>query len=377
MNHPTPPPTLHIDQPLRYDPAYEVEEEHEAITQAEMLNALHSISATTLRDNRHATRSVHAKSHGLLHGRLQVLAGLPPAYAQGMFAEPAPLGDWPVVLRLSSTPGDLLDDAVSTPRGLALKVIGVPGERLPGSEHDSTQDFVLINGPAFISASAHAFLRTLKLLAPTTDKAPGLKKALSAALQGTEKLLEAVGGGSATLRSLGGHPETHVLGETYFSQAPVLYGPYMAKLALAPVAPALCALTNLQVELDGKPNGLREAVVAYFASHAAEWELRVQLCTDLGTMPLEDASVEWPQQRSPYIAVARITAPPQTAWSAALAALVDDGMQFNPWHGLAAHRPLGAIMRVRQAAYAMSARFRAEHNGRVLIEPQDLSAWPD
>jgi len=42
-----------------------------------------------------------------------------------------------------------LDDSVSTPRGLARKVIGVEGERREGSEGDVTQDYVLINGPAF------------------------------------------------------------------------------------------------------------------------------------------------------------------------------------------------------------------------------------
>jgi hypothetical protein len=36
------------------------------------------------------------------------------------------------VLRLSSIPGDMLPDQVSTLRGCALKIIGVEGERLSG-----------------------------------------------------------------------------------------------------------------------------------------------------------------------------------------------------------------------------------------------------
>jgi hypothetical protein len=47
-------------------------------------------------------------------------------------------------------------------------------------------------------------------------------------------------------------------------------------------------------------------------------------------------------------------------------------MQFNPWHALAAHRPLGSIMRVRKAVYAMSKRFRAERNGGEIAEPRDV-----
>ena len=60
---------------------------------------------------------MHAKSHGLLRGTLRVLDRLPPDYAQGLFAAD---GEYPVVLRLSTTPGDLLDDKVSTPRGIAI-----------------------------------------------------------------------------------------------------------------------------------------------------------------------------------------------------------------------------------------------------------------
>jgi hypothetical protein len=55
-----------------------------------------------------------------------MLAGRPPALAQGSFAWPAP---YPVVLRSSTSPGDILDDSISSPRGLALKVIGVDGAR--------------------------------------------------------------------------------------------------------------------------------------------------------------------------------------------------------------------------------------------------------
>ncbi|CAI3787750.1 hypothetical protein AHFPHNDE_01419 [Pseudomonas sp. MM227] len=80
-------------------------------------------------------------------------------------------------MRFSTNPGDLLDDKVSTPRGLGLKIVGVQGARLPGSEGDVTQDFVMQNAKAFTAATPKAFLKNLKLLAKTTDKGPGLKKA--------------------------------------------------------------------------------------------------------------------------------------------------------------------------------------------------------
>jgi len=360
--------------PLLYESRFEVTEPGEVETQLELMKTLKHISEVTLKDSGHATRSVHAKSHGLLRGELHVLNDLPAVLAQGIFAK---AGNWPVVMRLSTVPGDILDDSVSTPRGVAIKVVGVAGARLEGSTNDVTQDFILVNcGPAFSAPNAKKFLGGLKLAAATTDKAPGLKKALSAVLRGTEKAIELVGGESATLIGLGGHPETHILGDTFFTKAPILFGPYMAKLSLVPISSNLTALTDAPLDVNGKPNGLREAVVDFFAHETAEWELRVQLCTDLETMPIEDASVAWPEESSPYVRVARITVTPQMAWSQARSIAVDDKMSFSPWHGIAAHRPIGSIMRVRKAAYEMSAQFRAEHNDVSIEEPKSLNDFP-
>jgi len=358
-------------QPIPYQSAYEVPEEDEAQTNFDLQDTMRGISVKTYEDSGHAIRSVHAKTHGLLLGELTVEAGLPAAYAQGLFAR---AGSYPVVLRLSTTPGDILSDDVSTPRGMGLKVVGVQGERVAGSEGDATQDFVLVNGPAFNAPTAKKFAGNARLLAATTDKAPNLKRLFSAVARGAEKAIEAVGGESAALKAMGGHPETHPLGETYYSQVPILYGPYMAKVSVAPVAPQLLALKDAPVELKDRPDGLREEVVAFFGAQGGEWELRIQLCTDLARMPIEDASVAWPEDASPYVTVARLRVAPQPAYSAARARLIDEGMQFNPWHALAAHRPIGSVMRIRRDVYAMSKRFRAERNGVAIAEPKDLEA---
>src|SRR5450830_859564 len=155
---------------LPYESRYEVEEEGEQDTRAQLLHTLHGISATTYKDSGHATRSVHAKSHGLLRGHLNVLDGLAPELAQGIFGQP---GRFEVVMRYSTIPGDILDDKVSTPRGLAIKLIGVPGVQLSSLDPDanaadrdaSTQAFVLVNGPTFLAPTATKFLGSLKLLA--------------------------------------------------------------------------------------------------------------------------------------------------------------------------------------------------------------------
>src|SRR3954465_6540536 len=117
--------------PVRYNPSFEVLEEKEAKTEQGFIDTLLGISKPTYADSGHAIRSVHAKSHALLRGTLTVLDNISPEYAQGVFAK---AGTYPVLMRLSTSPGDVLDDKVSTPRGVALKIIGVEGARVDGSE---------------------------------------------------------------------------------------------------------------------------------------------------------------------------------------------------------------------------------------------------
>jgi hypothetical protein len=357
--------------PIPYRPDVEQPEPDEAETIAQLTATLLEISRTTFADTGKALRSVHAKSHGLLQGELIVGETLAPELRQGLFAAP---GRYPVVLRFSTNPGDLLDDSISVPRGLAIKVTGVAGEGLPGSA--GVQDFVLVNGPAFAAPTARKFLSSLRLLAKTTDTPQGLKKVVSAALRGAERVVEAFGAESATIKGMGGHPNTHILGETFFSQAPLRYGDYIAKLSVAPATPSLRALTGAKVETAGHPDALRAAVTAFFAAEAGEWEMRVQLCRDLGTMPVEDASVAWPETASPWQTVARLVVPPQPGWSEARSAVVDDGYAFSPWNGLAAHRPLGAIMRARRTTYEASVAFRGSRGRCPIHQPQAGETLP-
>lgn len=139
----------------------------------------------------------------------------------------------------------------------------------------------------------------------------------------------------------------------------------------------MIALVQAPLNVNGVPNGLRDTVVDFFKQNAGVWEVRAQLCTDLEFMPVENAAVVWPEEKSPYRPIARITAKTQVAWSEARSSAVDDGMLFSPWHGLAAHRPLGGIMRVRKAVYEMGKKFRAEKNGRIIEEPRERVTFED
>jgi hypothetical protein len=156
-------------------------------------------------------RTSHAKAHALLKGELRVLDGLPEPLRQGLFAEPR---TYPVVVRLSHVPGELLDDRkVSTPRGMAIKIFGAEGPKVPGHEGENTHDFVLDTGAkAFIASTAGVFLAEIAATEAATPMPQAVKQAISAASRAANSALNAVGLNSATL-DFYGHPKLHPLVE--------------------------------------------------------------------------------------------------------------------------------------------------------------------
>jgi len=165
---------------------------------------------------RHSARAVHAKSHGLLKAELSVdTEALPEPFRQGLFSKN---DRYPAIMRFSTNPGDMLPDSISTPRGLAVKVIGVDGEMVTGHEGNVTQDFVLVNAKAFGVPDAAAFLKQVHLLERHATDSQTLKQVISSTARIAEETLEALGTGSTTLKGFG-HPETHILGETFSSLA--------------------------------------------------------------------------------------------------------------------------------------------------------------
>jgi catalase len=356
-------------QPVRYTPTVEQPEPDEVETSEELNAQFKKILDITSKDYGHAVRSVHAKGHGIARGVLRVAEGLPAELAQGLFAQP---GGHEAILRFSTNAGDILDDSIRLPRGVALKILDVEGERLPGSEGDTTQDFILVNGPAFAAPNPKKFLGNLKLLAPTTDKGEGAKKLLSAVFRGVEATLEAVGAESTFLNSLGGAKPVHPLGATYFSQTAFRYGDYIAKFQLVPVS-GIKDYADETINSTGRPDAIREAMNELLIEQGGRWELRVQLCTDLDTMPVEDATIVWDEEKSPFRTVATLVVEPQPAWILGTSEKTEDALAFSVWHGLVAHQPLGGINRVRKSAYQFSADYRGRFNSCPMHEPKALS----
>jgi hypothetical protein len=147
---------------VRYSDGVETIQHGEAETVERVAATLLDIAKRVGERQRHTVRAVHAKSNGLVKAELTVLAGLREELWQGLFAKPASYG---AVIRFSSEPGDVLSEHISTPRGLAIKVIGVEGATLPNHADRVTQDFIFNNGSTF-AANVPDFLKAKSLEAP-------------------------------------------------------------------------------------------------------------------------------------------------------------------------------------------------------------------
>ncbi len=338
-----------------------------------IIQAMTRESQTVAARDGKTVRASHAKSTGLLKGELRVLDGLPSALAQGLFARP---GIHPVVVRLAQGPGEVLSDSVSTHRGMSVKVFGVDGPKLGGHEGNDTQDFVLATGPAFPQSGASTFLVAIKGLEKGTALPEAAKQAVSTANRAANAVVQALGGDSPTLGFFG-HTKRSPLADAYFSQAALRWGSYIAKVGVFPVSPDLVAMVDQTLDTGADHDAFRTAVVTHMRTHGAEFELRVQLCTDLDKMPVEDASVPWAEDESPYVAVARLVLPPQDAYSPARQAYFDDVLSFQPAHTLQAHRPLGSLMRARLATYQALSAYRHGQNHQTQIEPSGVDQVPD
>jgi catalase len=363
---------------LTYTDAVEQPAANEAVIFDELSRTMQHITRTMASRYRHAYRPVHAKSHGILVGTLTVLEGLPEPLAQGMFAH---AGMYPVIMRFSTNPGDLLSDKVSSPRGLAVKVLGVQGETVANHAGNTTQDFVCVDGDVFSAPDPAGFLDQIKLFDKTLETPEGIKHAVSVTARAVNSVIGVVGLHSATLEGVGA-PAVHILGESFTTVAPLRYGNYVAKVGFAPASENLKKLTGESIDLGDDYNALEELIKKFFRHEDAVWEVKVQLALEeTGAekdkkFPVEDASKEWPKEESPWQTVARITVKAQDTYSDERQRFVDEQISFTPWHALAAHRPLGGVMRSRLKAYEEASKYRAQRNGHPHVEPKAIEEVP-
>ena len=362
------------NQYVLYNPSVETITGDESQVVNDIIASMRRLNDRTKEMYGHNVRVSHGKSHGLAIGELTVMDNLPEYLAQGLFAQ---AGTHPVIVRLANVPGEITTDAINTQRGFAFKILGVQGQMIAGHEGQTTQDFVLDSGTTYFPMpDSKAFLLQHRLMEHAPQFSTALKEVVSTVSRVTNEALKAIGTDSAKLDFFG-DSLIHPMAEAYYSQAPIRYGKYIAKLEVVPVSAAQKDLANADVEIDGDkdPNALRTATVGYLKNNDAEFEVRIQLCTDLEKMPVEDAGKEWSEDESPYLPVARIRLPKQDAYSEARQQYIE-GLSFSPAHSLEEHRPLGSIMRARLQAYPVLAMVRRQGNHQPEYEPTSIDQVP-
>ena len=296
------------------------------------------------RDGPYTPRGLHAKQHVGAVGQLTV-PELPPEFRVAVFAQPR---TWPLYARFSNGSGQAQHDGVPDVRGIALKLVGVPGRKLiPGLEDRKTQDFLFIQVPSIAFRSPEEFVKFVKIAA----KGQALL---------LPRLIGEIGLGRTftVVKNLASMPKVRSMATApFYTAAAVQFGATAAKLALFPVA-------------SDAPRGktLRDDLVTRLASGPIEYSLRAQLFVDDATTPIEDVSVPW---RVPFVEIGRVTLPRQEVQAGRgkeIEGLIEK-MSFDPWHAVEELRPLGAVMRARAPAYRESALARG-----AAAEPEEVIA---
>ncbi|HEX6275411.1 MAG TPA: catalase [Polyangiaceae bacterium] len=307
------------------------------------------IQAERVRRGGPAERVTHVKQHLGAVGELAVTA--PPEARHGVFAELDKR--WPVYARFSNGSGRRQPDGAPDARGFALKLVGVPGSKLiEGLENEVTQDFLFIDSPALPFRGPEAFMTFLR--AAKDGPAKLLPRLIAGFGFGTAFGLLWKAVTAEKMTSFATHP--------FYTAAPIAFGGTAAKLGLFPEPDGVAARPVKGGDY------LRDDLLGRLRAGALVWSLRAQRFVDERSTPIEDASVEW---KSPWLELGRLTLAQQdvdTPRGREIEALVA-GLSFDPWHAIEAHRPLGAIMRARRAAYAPSVIGR-----RAAPEPRSVLA---
>jgi catalase len=280
-------------------------------------------------------RGAHPHHHGIVRARFHVEQGLRQDVAHGIFAQP---GGYPAYVRFSNSGAD--PDVAADARGMAIKVMGVKGEKLIDDEKQ-TQDFLLVNFPIFIAkdpAEFHALLVASRELKEASVKNPGSLPALLTAFNQRFPLVQKA-------KSVIGNP----LRVSYFSQSAYTLGVANAvKYCARPRIVETTAPSQEELKTLG-PEYLRAAMKDTLGKEEVLFDFMVQPRTG-DEMSVDDPTNDWDEKKAPFVKVATIVIPAQSFDSDRQLSFAED-ISYNPWHSLQAHRPLGAINEARRDAY--------------------------
>ena len=313
-------------------------------------------------------RDVHAKTHGCVKATLHVLENLDPKYRQGVFANPGQYDAW---IRYSSGNTLVLRDSVKDARGMAIKLMGVPGRKLleeDGVPHAETQDFVMMNATRFFILNLPEYLIFTRYLGEGSNYGyflggftPDLpqknwSKIFSFSSYHPHEMMLA-------LKTLKPPPDSLLNTQFYSVSAYKLGAENVVKYSMKPCGDAKAAHVDRS-----QPNFLRDEMIAHLKDRDACFEFMVQLQVAGKNMPVEDTTVEWSESDSPFVPIARIEIPKQSFVENQETC---ESLSYNPWHSLPVHQPLGVMNRIREPLYLEVSRYRRSMNGAPLCEPKN------
>ncbi|MBC3209170.1 catalase family protein [Pseudomonas sp. SWRI111] len=298
-------------------------------------------------------RDAHAKAHGCVKAQVQVLPELAQPLRQGVFSEPGKT--WQALIRLSNGNAYPQFDSLRDARGMAIKLLDVPGRQLlDNRQQQHEQDFVMFSHPNFFVSDVAEYRQNV------AAQADGKK--VMAFFPGWDPRTWQVRHLFIALATLAPPPDSPTA-TTYFSVSPYKFGEANAKFRVMP-DPGSCPAYTLPRQNHDLPNFLRGALKQQLSADRvpACFVLQIQRQDAHQYMPIEDTSIEWREADSPFETVARITLPAQDFDTPALN-LACDNLSFNPWFGIEAHRPIGGINRLRKAVYEAVSDYRHSQNG--------------
>lgn len=330
-------------------PKKQLAQEYPPPGEADYINDLaQRLKAKIIKDNPTGImrRDAHPKMHGVVKAEFIIEPDLPTQLQIGIFKEAKTYPAW---IRFSNQDGSINPDIDRDIRGMAIKLMGVPGEKLQVQEEsEQTQDFILISTHVFVTKDVEEFDALIKALTG------GILKKIQFFLTHWRVVYNLL---------LSMKKFANPLQIRYFSTTPYLWGDQAAKYAATPHVTVID-----EIPANPDDNFMRTAMIRQLENGAATFDFSVQLQTDAETMPIEDPGKAWHESESPFQKVATIRILQQT-FDNEKQNEFGENLSFSPWHSLPAHRPLGGINRARRVIYQFISRFRHQKNNVPVKEP--------
>lgn len=303
-------------------------------------------------------RDAHAKAHGCVRATFEVFES-EDIYNHGIFQTPGTYEAW---IRFSNGSVPSIPDNKGDARGMAIKVMNVPGQQLlPAPLTGKSQDFVMVNSPAFFVRSIENYRDLEHAAASNRPFSYFLGKYYVNPFQWNLRQLY------LGLKSRKKAPPTP-LSTQYYSMSPYNLGPHQMKYSAKS-----CEIYD-PVGVDKKdPNLLREGMKRVLRSRDACFQFMVQLRDPDARMPIQDTTVVWSEKKSPFVPVARVHIPKQEFDTPKQNEMCED-MSFNPWHAVEGLEPINYLNELRRDLYLHTAAYRRVKNAANLKEPK---SWCD